>query len=386
MSTRDVFDDVAEMEPIKDPEEQDPGFVTAEFKGSHWRLDRDTFLEALAPFRAISGTATKNAVTGSVYLPTEKGNLILHGNNKDVYIERTISLENDENILSDAVVVSVTDLDILVRRSPSKVILHRPDEQYLAASLYGSDFYLDVVNVGEFLYDFVDVPADDHFRPLDVEQLTELVSVMSAAMKLAVRPEDRKVIIKDGKAYGSFLLAAVRVKFDGLDGINFRSLDLDFLSYLLRDQETIQFAHSADRIFFMSQGFRFSSMKSDIPVPELIKDLEQTFETVTKSQATLELSELRNVVFVVSKLSNSTNTVTLKTKDGRLYLSYMLKSNKISDFAVGDGVFKEKFQITVDSLRKSLALCPVTSVPSIKLVGGAMILTVGSTEILIGAK
>lgn len=383
----DVFDDVESMEPVD--VENAPiqfGKIEEDLGVPHWKLDQAALITALQPFKEIGGVANNNVVTKSVYLERKDGKLYLRGNNKDVYLQQVLKIENVEQVLDTSFSVSISDLDLLVRRCYSKVQIHMPEKGMAAIRLHGSDFFLDIVNVGSYLFDFVQVPAISAFKPLQVGEFQDLVKIMSSAMKLSVRPEDRKVIISNDNAYGSFLISAVRIPFKGLPAMVLRSTDLTFLRQLSGNQEDLKFAEDKDRIFFSGSSFDFSTLKSDLSMSEVQKSLEESFSQAYKATVSVDLAEFKEVIFLLSKLSNTTGMVDFVSDSGVFYVEYMTKSGRKSKFKVGSGDIGGSKTFSVEALRKSLSLLTGIPMVTINTVEGGVIVDFSGRKILLGTK
>lgn len=381
----DIFEGMDNLEPIDaDAQLMDVGRIEESIDEPHWKLDKDLLVRALSPFREIGGVASSNIVTKSVFMEREQQNLIIRGNNKDVYLESKVGIENDENVLDGGFVINVSDLELIVRRCFSKVILYVKDSKFVSIRLFGSDFYLDMVNVGKYLFDFVSRPPE--YENLTVDDFLNLVFTMYGAMRLSVRPEDRKVVINGNFCYGSFLVSAVRVRFVGLPNMVLRASDLNFLRLLMMDQENISFAQTEDRIFFKGNNYELSTLKSDVNITEVQKSLEETFSKTSLSTVSVSLVEFREVINLISKLSNTTGMVEFYSKKEEFYVSYMTKTNKKSEFKVGDGVLDKRVTLSVEGLRKSLSLIPNVPTIIINSINSGLIIECEKINILLAVK
>lgn len=381
----DIFAEMENFEPVEVSEHPtELGMIEESIEAPHWKLDRNAFADAIAPFKEIGGVANNNVVTRSIFMECKDGMLYLRGNNKDVFLEKSVKVENVEKVLDQKVAVSVQDLDLLVRRCYSKVIFYIPEPGFAAIRLYKSNFYLDVVNVGDYLFNFVERPKQ--YTQLAINEFQILVSTMHNAMKLAVRPEDRKVIVYDNYAYGSFLVSAVRVFFKGLPNTIIRAGDLAFLKLLVPNQQTVYFAEYGDRVFFKGDDYEFSTLKSDVSLSEVQKSLTGAFEQPVKSAVSADLSEFKEVIYLLSKLSNTTGMVEFFSENNEFFISYMTKTNKKSKFKIGDGQFPDKVTLSVEGLRKTLSLLSESPIVTINSVESGVLIDTKDIRVLLATK
>lgn len=379
----ETFENITAAEVVVGSAEM--GSLDEKIDKPYWKIDKNKLLEALTPFKVLAGISNSNVVAKSVFLHNENQVLKMRGNDKDAYVWRSLPIENSENLMNEGFALNVSDLDLLVRGGYSKVLLYKDGDQ-VKMRVFGGDFLLDPINVGAYLYDYDKLPKPTDYKTLAFEEFQSLVSVMFNSMKLAVRPEDKKVIVADNNAYGSFLVSAVRVPVRGIKSSVFRVIDLMFLKVLLTNQSVVSFAETPERYFFNNDGFTLSTLKSNVPVEDIKKSLDLLFDAKRTASANIDFHLIKSIVGMISRLSNTTGLVDLESDNGAIRLSYLTKTNKRSSFKVGDGQLSEKQTLSLDSIKRNFSL--IDAVPSVQLhsTKSGLILEDKGIQILVGIK
>ena len=380
-----------EVVPQEEEQERSTESTKVDLKVPHLVLDRDELIQALSAFKLIGSISGSNLISKAVHIKLDNGRLIINGNNKDVYLTSYLEVKNTENVLDANFVIMVDDLDLLVRRGYKNIVIYQPDSKSIAVQVLGGELYLDTQLMGEFL--FTRPPSSNVVPlPVDIGRLSDLVSIMGNSMKLAIRPEDRKVMVKGGVALGSYIIAAVRVAFGEIPDMILRSVDLAFLYRMLPNNKKVVISLSGDRLKFAvsseigSGGFSYTSLRASGIPDATFNDLAESFSKPLKGSATTSTTEFKSIVSLFSNLSNSSGTVDLTTVSGDLSISYLTKSGKTSIFKIGLGCFEGIVKIQIESLMKALSIMIGKDNVEIGQIDGGIVLSDSTGSVLLGTQ
>lgn len=292
-----------------------------------WRIPKKDLQNVLKTAKDIAQRNT-DQVSRSVFLKQEAGELKFYITNKDIYFSGSITLKNDQNVMEAAVVLSVKQLDDIAKFSVD-VVIYKEGDIYHASLMRGVQ-PLDVFAFPIEIYSSPVAVGSAPFVDVEASELKRQMEIFAGLMSLASVAEDRKIIVKGGKAYGNFVSVAARTLTE-LPNLVIKSSDArDLLGILSGLTGSIRVAVSKDRAWFVGDKFDYSSFLLSAAVP---KELEEKFE-VKKDSLTVDGNHFFNLFAYMSTANSDAATARMAPDVEGLKISCKNKFGVVNSFLV----------------------------------------------------
>ena len=240
------LEDVDEIQLVVS-EERDP-------EVPFWRIPKKEFLTLL---RIIDGIASRNsdAVSRSILLWENNGYLHYSMTNRDVYLRGRLELKNQQNILQEKVILSSKQL-LDVAKFSADVLIYKQDDQMYSSIMRGR-YPLEEYTFSESIYKLEEKP-ESYSEGVDLTVAKQDFDLFVRLMSQAVLSEDKKIVIKDGYAYGNFvsIIARKQVSYPDMTLTMLNAKDVAALILLYGSELRIGFTD--DRLYFRGSGFEYS--------------------------------------------------------------------------------------------------------------------------------
>jgi len=290
-----------------------------------WRISKTDVAPLLKILREIAQRSSDQISRSVLLAPDGQGNLRITATNKDVYFSGVVPLKNNQNVLDEAMIFNVKQLEDIVKYSYDLVI-YKEEGKVLATFMKGSQ-PLEVFAFNRTIYDVPNFYLQPKVAKLavgiDSVDLKCQTDMFFALMSLASVAEDRRVVIKDGAAYGSFVSVASKV-CTRLPDMVLKSTDARDLSGILSIYPgEVNVVSSKDRIFFFNDFFVYTSFLldekvSDEMIGKFEEGLEQTFIDGNQFYNITSYLASTNVEASVMNMVSDKNgiVITCKNKNG----------------------------------------------------------------------
>jgi len=347
----------------------------------HWELDSSAFKSAITVFKEFLATSFFDAVTSSLFMGRVGQVLVLRGTNGSTFLEIKVPIENRENILSAEVVVSIKDLVFLVAFSGTRMCIAQDGETF-KVFFHTGEVVLDSKMIEKETYNFPQVPQN--LKEISVANLTAVLPRFIEAVKLSVRPEDRKITILNGRAVGDFIVASFLALVPNLDDMVLRLLDMRFLLRLLFGRDRVSIAWEGNNLFFVSEedgckiSFQVSKPSEDdvssFVIPENVKPFD------------VEVSVMKSIIQLASSLSNQIPTVSFVSQEGSTYACFINRNEAESRFLVSPQKLGQAFRVTCENLRRALGVLDANGVVRFYPLPQSLVLEQGVVQVAISLR
>lgn len=292
-----------------------------------WRIPRKELQAVLKTTKEISQRNT-DQVSRSILLRQEAGGLQFYVTNKDIYYSGVLPLKNDQNVMLGEMVLAAKQLDDIAKFSVDVVIYK--EEAIAYASLMRGTQPLDVYAFAPEIYNTPALAATTPFVVIDGAELKGQMELFVGLMSLASVAEDRKIVVKGGKAYGNFVSVAARAD-TLLPNMVVKSSDArDLLGVLLSSSGEVRVQVSKERVFFTTDKFSYSSF---LLAASVSKELEDKFNLKGDS-ITIDGKHFFNLFAYMSVANSDAATAKMKPEVDGLKVSCKNKFGVTNSFVV----------------------------------------------------
>lgn len=324
----------------------------------HWRVDKSALQNAIRSIKLFGGISSATAFSRSVFIERHDGQLTLKCNNRDIFLEVSVPLLNEDLILDGKFIVNVADFDLLVRSGMSNIIIYKNTSgNSLKMMGFGGEFVIDLQNFDFSIYNFPKIPEEKDstsYSVADVDSFRDTIAVLRNLTSLAIRPDDRYIMVEKGVGVGSFITLLVRVMLKDITDISLRLMDMNFLYSLLPDTNTLKCVISTtgsgqERVFYFGDNFAFSCQRVFADVNANLK----IFDTPSPHSSNVDVDQLLGIAQIVSKITGYSSALEfVSTKSGTYLVSSTNTGNKSKFLLDSEGNLGEPFQVAVEIIRK----------------------------------
>lgn len=291
-----------------------------------WRIGKNDVAPILRVMKDIS-SRNADQVSKSVCLSKEGARFVMSATNKDVLLQAALPLKNEQGLLQDTVILSLKQLDDISRFS-SDVVLYKEGEEY-KASFMGGQQPMTQYSFSKELYSGKDGAKGDAVQ-IECVEATAQVSLFANLMALASVAEDKKIVVKGGFAYGSFISVLSRVQTNMPD-ITLRNSDTrDLVGLLNYYKEPLKVSKTEERVFFRSKSMSYSSLAAS---SDLSKDLMDKFKSKVKG-VPVDTTHLFNIFAYLALTNGDASSAHMEVTDVGLEISCRNKVGVVSKFNV----------------------------------------------------
>ena len=314
-----------------------------------WRIPKKEFLTLL---RIIDGIASRNsdAVSRSILLWENNGYLHYSMTNRDVYLRGRLELKNQQNILQEKVILSSKQL-LDVAKFSADVLIYKQDDQMYSSIMRGR-YPLEEYTFSESIYKLEEKP-ESYSEGVDLTVAKQDFDLFVRLMSQAVLSEDKKIVIKDGYAYGNFvsIIARKQVSYPDMTLTMLNAKDVAALILLYGSE--LRIGVTDDRLYFRGSGFEYSvvSLRGEVSsevVNKFVGDLDGIL---------IDGNQMFNLFSFLS--INTTDSSIVEVEGGQEGIKFInrTKSGKMSEFDVAEfPVENMNFKMQVVSAKKAFTV------------------------------
>lgn len=332
------------------------GEVDTNIDKPHFKVTTKDMKDAVNAISKIASTGGRDILTKSISFKVEDGELKLRGTDFDVFVERSITILNNENELEDHVVIPLSLLQRVLKASPTLTVIYKEGEDYFIR-LVGGDMILETYKADLAKYKLgVEFTKE---TTIDAKELNTIIKDLSPIVASAVAPQEKRIIFSEEGAIASYLLALVVGK-GSFPMMDLKTKDIQALNTLTNNIEgdlEIYNSESTDvcRKCIKGPNFSYIFLLSDkvekSPVFDKLEDYKGNVGVHIDTIQIYKMSEL------AAELSFSAGRVQLEYSDKGAKFTIITKKDKNSEFELEgsmDGKVNKKKVIVQASLLKTL--------------------------------
>lgn len=348
MSEFEGMDDFEDMGDIVELDSADEILPDSKY----WKVSKSTMQQVLKVILDIS-QSNADVVSKSVALWSEGHYLHYAATNKDIYLTGRVPLENDQNILDDYVVLNSKQLMSVVKYS-SSVIIFKIDDKFYSSLMRGTQS-LDSFSFSRDVFEFPKYKGSLS-SPLPGPEMKVKFEFLRGLMSLATAVEDRKIVVKDGNAYGSYISVLAKA-FIGIPDTVIKVSDMRDLTFLIPlFNLDIQMNVSNNRNYFISDNFSYSSLAVS---GEVFQDADKVFNSEIESFM-IDGNHIFNLFSFLNLQSTDNSVVSLESGEKGLSLVFKSKTSRESVFVISKQPSKPfEFIIQIGLTKKLLAILKI---------------------------
>ena len=359
----DILDEIERKESPADSEDGE-GKTVADLTKSdevvikvdapHWKFDKSDIMSVIRTMKLFSAISGVTEFTKSIYMERSDNKVCFKCNNRDIYFEREISLKNSELILPGNFIVTLADFETLVKTSLSSVIIFKSKKGDSLVMLgHGGEFILGIKSYPKDIYKYPAIPgnlkAGGQNKIKDVAEFRDNLRILKSLTSLAVREEDRVIVVKDGIGVGGFITTLVRAKVPFSD-LSLRLMDMNFIYNVILDAvDDISFIVSEKRVFYEGTGFKLSCLRD---FHDIVVDTSM-FDSPTELTCMIDVEQVLGIAQTVSKVSGYSPSLEFISDAEGVWVRTGTRSGDISIFSISDkGSLGDSFKVSVETLIK----------------------------------
>ena len=295
----------------------------------NFKVSTKSFKEFLKVAKLVCTAGGKDVVSKAVCLFVEGENLLCASTDFDVYVEMTIPLLNDHNILDEVVVIPTDILTKLTRAVPVNTVIYKKDDKFYIR-LYGGDIVLETYSMMRDKFIFSDSLVSS--EQISSKDLADVMKDFSPIVIAAVSPAERRIICESDRAYASYLFAIIMAK-KSFTACDLKPKDINVLkSLVVNSDETLKTYHTADdvspkRCQVVGENFKYTFLLSDAKISDSMK--KSISNVVTADGVFVDFVQLYKMVEVAAELPYSTGKIGINYSDEGIKLA--IKTKKDSD-------------------------------------------------------
>lgn len=300
----------------------------------HFKISTKAFKEFLKVAKIVCSAGGRDVVSKAVCFSVENGVLVCRSTDFDVYIEEKLELLNEENILTEPVIVSTDILIRLAKAVPVNTTIFKNDDTFFIR-LYGGDFVLETYSMSVDKFKFTD--EVENKGQVQAEELYSVIKDFSPVVTAAVAPQERRIVCSDKEAIASYMWAILKFN-SGFQDFDLKIKDISVLKNLLVASEEIlqvSFTKGEDaikRCVLEGSAFKYAFLISDAKVSESMKD--NLNKVITGKGVYVDFIQLFKVIEVAADLPYSVGKVGMNFCDEGLKVVIKTKKNKDAEFNI----------------------------------------------------
>lgn len=295
----------------------------------HFKVPTKTFKEFLKVAKLVCTAGGKDVVSKAVCLFADGDNLRCASTDFDVYVEQTIALLNDHNILDEVVVIPTDILVKLTKAVPVNTVIYKKDDKFYIR-LYGGDIVLETYSMGSDKFIFSEQMVKD--PTMSAEDIAAVMKDFSTIVTSAVSPAERRIICEADRAYASYLFAIIMAK-KSLTECDLKPKDINVLkSLLVNSEETLNVSHTdkdvtPKRCQISGSNFKYTFLLSEAKISDSMKN--SISNVVTSNGVFVDFVQLYKMVEVAAELPYSTGKIGVNYSDEGIRIA--IKTKKDAD-------------------------------------------------------
>lgn len=279
-----------------------------------WRIDKSVLAPLVKVMKEIS-QRNADQVSKTVLFEYNNGKLVVSATNKDISFSGIVPLKNEQNIMEGSVILLLKQIDDILKFS-TEFLVYRKEGRPMGVLLKGEQ------PLDEFKFNLTMYRKGDELgEPGECDHVVILkeVSLFNSLMSLANVVEDKRMIIKDGLAYGMFISTLVRVA-TVLPNLVIKSTDIrDLLGLLMVYKEPVRIGVNKEKFIVRGESFQYSSLKV---VSEIAKSEIAKFEAGQDVEGSIvDASHAFNIFSYLTVTNSDTAVAKITNEDGALYVN-----------------------------------------------------------------
>jgi hypothetical protein len=299
----------------------------------HWIIDRREISKVVSVLSDISNRSM-DSVSNCVRLTAWKGNKIrLQYTDGDIYFKCLFDLINLENQFKKdfSVILDLRQLNSVLKFSP-KFMLSMDDNKNVYAHLMNGTYHMDVLSFSEDLFT-LNYKEKKDLKVYGLYDTSEFLRSAVSLMDLATSYEDKKLIVKDGYAYGSFISTLTRQTTIFPDMV-LRFADIKNLQKIIDIfEDEFRISVGKERLMIRGRDWVYSSLVIDGDVAD---DIIKKFEDGKEEDTVVDGSLLQTIFQFLSLSGSDSAGVVLFCDRSVVDLIYTSHTGKQSVYRISD--------------------------------------------------
>lgn len=294
--------DLEEIEPVDYP---------------HIRVSTKRFIEVLKLSNIVSQGAGRDLVSKAIGLEVKGGELQFYLSDSDVFIERSIDLINEENVLEDFIPVNFAIISKMVKACSASTVIYKKDNKYYI-KLIGGDMELDTIAVSKSQLVLTKAGSFAKVGEIVTNDFYKVIRNLFTLASASVTPSQRRVFFRGDKVYAIFLYCLAEYTgskaFPDMD-LNLKSMKMLYsLANTCEDVELVV-SKNNNRVMIGGSNFSYSFLTSEfVPTDKMIDGMGNI---LSNAPVYVNYDQLVKITDVSSDLMYSTSRLDFNyTDDG----------------------------------------------------------------------
>lgn len=330
--------DIAELANL---DLSDFGEADVEINEPHFKVSTKELQNLLRVTKAVCSGAGKDIASKGICLQAEGDYVVAKSTDFDVYLTYKLDKLNEENVLTDPVVINANVLEKLSKALPAQCIILKKEEEGVEnyyIRLYGGNFVLETIPIDVEKFTYKD--EKEKIGSVDAQDVMAALRGLSGIASAAQSPTEKRVLCFKEAAFCSYLFSGIELKRPFVP-CDFKTKDVAVLKALLNSNTEVLTAYSSKegtvpRVTLEGAKFSYTFLVSESdnisPMKERIETTNYTSGVYVQWLTLFKLAELS------SSLSYSTGKVMLNYSDDKA-LEFTLCTKKTNSlFRMSDGV------------------------------------------------
>lgn len=274
----DLDDDFADVDLT------DFGEVDDSIDKPHIKVSSKAFREFLKVAKQICSSGGRDVISKAISMQVDGDKLVCRSTDFDVYVEATIDLLNDTNILQDNIQVQTDIMIKLCKAVPVNLVIFKDGEDYFIR-LYGGDMLMETYTFPSEKYQFTE--NTDKIANISRDDMVSALKDLNPVVTAAVSPVERRIVCTKDCAIASYLWSILMVDKPFAD-FDLKVKDISVLRSILNDRKedvlTVSITtdeSSVKRCVISGDTFKYAFLVSDTGVSESMKTNSQQVLTDT---------------------------------------------------------------------------------------------------------
>lgn len=325
--------DLSDVDAIDDMDLSNFGEIDDTIEFPHFKLTSVEFKEVLKLAKVVCSTGGRDIISKAIMFKAEGSNLVAKATDLDVFVEKKVSLLNNENVLTDTVVVPTDILVKLAKAVPVNTVIYKKEDIFYIR-LYGGDIPLETYSITEDKFSFNEPLAKS--STISLEVLKSVVKDFSPIVTSAVNPPERRILFSKETAFSSYAWALIAFK-DTFDNFDLKVKDINVIKSLLVNKEgdlEVSFTTESDikRCQFKGDDFTYTFLLSESTLTE--EQMSGTDKVDSSKGVYVDFIQFYKMVEVSADLPYSIGKLGFKYSDTGLSLFLKTKKDKDSEFTL----------------------------------------------------
>jgi hypothetical protein len=285
----------------------------------HFKVPTKRFLDTLRISNIVSQGSGRDIISKSIGMEVKGGDLQIYLTDFDIFVEKSVEILNEENILEDFIVVNLAVISKQIGVCTSVLTIYKKENKYYLR-LQGGDMELETLKVEKEQLMMKDRAKFKKSGELVTEEFYHNIKNLFVLANAGVTPAQRRIFFKDDKVMSVFLYCVGMSKTSKpAPDMDVKIKDVKILYTLATgcdDTELIVSKHG-NRVLIEGGNFMYSFLLSDSKPPkQLIDSVDMMF---TKDAIEIDYIQLCKWTNLSADLMYSTSRLDFNyTADGKV--------------------------------------------------------------------